>query len=210
MTNRKVILARHGQTELNRVGIIQGSGVDPSLNEEGRVQAEELFAALDGQIDFVGSSGMKRAKETAEPFIKAGLPYYEDTNFREICWGEYEGKVAHADMKKTYSALLQNWENGNLSARIAGGESAAELADRLQTGWSELLKQDFKTALIVLHGRALRCLACWLNGDVVSQMNNYAHANGGYYVIEVGTDNSWVVTDQNVTTHLAKTEIFHR
>lgn len=210
MEKRKVILARHGQTELNRVGIIQGSGVDPSLNEEGRVQASELFAALDGQIDFVGSSGMHRAKETAEPFVKAGVPYYEDSNFREICWGEYEGKVAHADMREKYSALLQNWESGNLNARIPGGESAAELADRLQKAWSALLQQDFQTALIVLHGRALRCIACWLNGEAVSQMNNYAHANGGYYVIEVEADNSWVVTEQNVTAHLSKTEIFHR
>ena len=209
MTKRKVILARHGQTELNRVGIIQGSGVDPSLNDEGREQAKALFGALSGKVDLIGSSGMQRAKETAEPFIISGLPYYEDKDFREICWGEYEGKVAKSSMRIKYKELLENWENGNLDARIPGGESAAELADRLQKAWRALLNQDFECALVVLHGRALRCITCWLNGESVSQMNHYAHSNCGYYVIEVAGDNSWVVAKQNVTTHLSSTESVH-
>ncbi len=149
---------------------------------------------------------MQRAKETAEPFIISGLPYYEDEGFREICWGEYEGKVAKSAMRIKYKELLENWENGNLDARIPGGESAAELAVRLQKAWRTLLNQDFENALVVLHGRALRCITCWLNGESVSQMNHYAHANCGYYVIEVAGDNSWVVTEQNVTTHLSNTE----
>lgn len=210
MAKRTVILARHGQTELNRLGIIQGSGVDPSLNTEGRQQAKELFLELDGQVDLVASSGMLRARETAQPFVDAGLPYIEDAGFREISWGEYEGKVAHPDMRISYSALLQNWESGNLDDRIPGGESAAELIDRLKESWQNLLKQSFTSALVVMHGRSLRCLACWLNGDPISQMNHYAHANCGYYAIEVEGDNSWKVTAQNITKHLTKTQIFHR
>ncbi|MFK8054598.1 MAG: histidine phosphatase family protein [Saprospiraceae bacterium] len=210
MPVRKVILARHGQTELNRVGIIQGSGVDPSLNAEGNQQAAELFAALTGTIDLVGSSGMLRAKETAQPFAEAGVPYFEDYGFREISWGEYEGKAAQADMRVRYSELLQNWEQGKLDDRIKGGESAAELAARLQSSWLALLEKDFSSALVVLHGRALRCLSCWLNGDPVSMMNNYAHANCGYYSIEIDEKGTWTVTEQNVTAHLTKTEIFHR
>jgi len=206
---RKVILARHGQTELNRVGIIQGSGVDPSLNKEGRQQAQELYEALKGTIDLVGSSGMQRAKETAQPFVDVQIPYFEDNGFREISWGIYEGKTAQSSMRARYGELLQNWERGNLDDRISGGESAAEMAARLQTSWKALLKREFQTALVVLHGRALRCLACWLNGDSVRMMNNYAHANCGYYVIEVSDTNHWTVVEQNVTSHLSKTEIFH-
>jgi len=210
VAKRTVILARHGQTELNRLGIIQGSGVDPSLNTEGRQQAQELFTAFKGKVDLIASSGMLRAKETAQPFIDTGMPYLEDIGFREISWGEYEGKVAHPDMRIVYSALLQNWESGNLDDRIPGGESAAELIDRLKASWHNLLKQDFTTALVVMHGRSLRCLTCWLNGDPVSQMNHYAHANCGYYVVDVQSCESWQVTQQNVTKHLTKTEIFHR
>jgi len=210
MAVRKIILARHGQTELNRVGIIQGSGVDPSLNAEGRQQAGELFTALEGTVDLVASSGMLRAKETAQPFIDAGISYFEDSGFREISWGIFEGKVPDPEMRKAYSALLQNWESGNLDERISGGESAIEMATRLQASWKNLLQKDFTSALVILHGRALRCLTCWLNGDSIAQMNHYAHANCGYYVIEVDEENKWHIVEQNVTAHLTNAEIFHR
>jgi len=209
VAGRKIIIARHGQTELNRVGIIQGSGVDPSLNEEGRAQALSLHRALKGTIDLVGSSGMLRAKETAQPFIDEGLESFENTGFREISWGEYEGKVAHGDMRSVYSTLLQNWESGNLDARIPGGESAAELGNRLQQSWNELLQREFDSALVVMHGRALRCLACWLDGQPISQMNHYAHSNCGYYAVEVEETGKCVLTARNVTQHLIKPEIFH-
>jgi len=208
--NKKVIIARHGQTELNRVGIIQGSGVDPSLNEEGRLQALALHRVLQGTIDLVGSSGMLRANETAKPFIDEGIRSFEDGGFREISWGEYEGRVARGEMRKVYQSLIQNWESGNFDARIPGGESAYELSMRLQQSWKELIQKQFETALIIMHGRALRCLACWLDGNSISQMNQYTHSNCGYYVVEIHDENNWAVTAQNVTEHLVNPEIFHK
>ena len=40
---KEIYIIRHGETDLNRQGIVQGSGVDPSLNNTGRQQAESFF-----------------------------------------------------------------------------------------------------------------------------------------------------------------------
>ena len=40
---KTIYIARHGQTEFNKRGIVQGSGVDSELNSTGLLQAERLF-----------------------------------------------------------------------------------------------------------------------------------------------------------------------
>ena len=54
MSGRRIIIARHGETELNRLGIVQGSGINPGLNEFGVAQAEALYSAYRGRFDLVG------------------------------------------------------------------------------------------------------------------------------------------------------------
>ena len=43
--NKLLYIVRHGQTELNKQGIIQGRGMDTDLNDEGRKQAAQFFEA---------------------------------------------------------------------------------------------------------------------------------------------------------------------
>lgn len=58
----RVYLIRHGQTDYNAAGRIQGSGVDRPLSEIGLTQAECIGEALrDIPLDLVGSSTMTRA-----------------------------------------------------------------------------------------------------------------------------------------------------
>ena len=204
MSAREVIIARHGQTELNRLGIVQGSGIDPALNEVGRAQAAALHRAFAGRFDLVVSSGMVRARQTAEPFRgDEGSRYEEIPDLREICWGRYEGMAATPSMREDYAALMAAWEQGRYGARHPGGESARDLADRLTDGWAELVAKDFRQALVVTHGRALRCLICLLEERPLSHMNDYAHANAGYYHVVEREGGGWDVREHNSIAHLA-------
>ena len=201
MATRTVILARHGQTELNRLGIVQGSGVDPGLNAEGREQAEQLARAFAEPFDVYVSSGMQRARETLAAVAPPGAALEVDERFREICWGVHEGKVATTESRGEYKDLMRAWQSGDYDAAFTGAESARQLADRLWAGWQALTAREFERAIVVMHGRALRCLACLLDAAPLSRMDDYPHANAGYYVVEHETD-AWRLAARNVTDHL--------
>ena len=93
-------LVRHGQTDWNRAGKIQGT-TDIPLNETGRQQAEQLAAVLKERsgypagtrIDAVYTSPLARAFQTAEILAKEGkLPLRRLTGLRERDFGCWEGK----------------------------------------------------------------------------------------------------------------------
>ena len=66
---QKLYIVRHGKTDWNVQGLMQGS-IDISLNEEGVEQAKELSKMIDlSKIDICICSPLKRAKETAELIV---------------------------------------------------------------------------------------------------------------------------------------------
>lgn len=75
----KLTFIRHGQTDLNKDNRIQGGGIDQPLNETGINQAEVAASHFDPQkYDLVFSSPLKRAKKTAEIFVKGQKQIYFD------------------------------------------------------------------------------------------------------------------------------------
>src|SRR6478736_6501366 len=76
LTSKKIYLIRHGQTDFNLRGIVQGSGVDTSLNERGRDQAQAFFQAYKKvAFDKIYTSALKRSFESVQSFVALGLPY---------------------------------------------------------------------------------------------------------------------------------------
>jgi len=92
-----LILARHGETDLNRDGIWQGHG-DPPLNDLGRRQAAELAERLAAaEIAAVYSSDLRRAYETAEIVAAVkGLDITAEPDLREMDVGTWSGLTSEA------------------------------------------------------------------------------------------------------------------
>jgi broad specificity phosphatase PhoE len=87
-----LLLVRHGETDWNAEGRLQGH-TDTPLNELGRRQALTLADELAGDgIEAVYSSDLARARETAEIVAgRLGLPVVLDPDLREKDWGTWEG-----------------------------------------------------------------------------------------------------------------------
>ena len=87
-----LLLVRHGETDWNAVGRLQGH-TDRPLSDYGRRQARQLADELaEEEVEAIYASDLARARETAEIAGKRlGLPVVLDPDLREKDWGTWEG-----------------------------------------------------------------------------------------------------------------------
>lgn len=104
-----IYLTRHGQTEWNLEGRMQGWG-NGELTEEGINDAIALGKRLkDVPIDVIYSSSSKRAYHTAE-LIKGSrnIPIKQGDLFREMSFGDWEGRFRN-EIEKEYEQEYQSF-----------------------------------------------------------------------------------------------------
>lgn len=204
MATQKIYLVRHGQTDYNLQGIVQGSGIDASLNATGNAQAEAFFRAY-GDIDFsvVHTSQLNRSKESVAGFIKKGIPHEVHAALNEISWGNREGQRITPEEDEYYHWLLDQWQNGKTSIAIEGGESPDDVARR-QKPFVDMLRSmsSGRPILICMHGRAMRVLLCQLLNYPLRCMDMFQHRNLCLYLLH-RTKAQFVVEAYDNTEHLA-------
>jgi len=194
---------RHGQTDYNLKGIVQGSGIDSSLNERGKAQAKAFFDCY-GSVPFkkLYTSKLKRTIETIQPFIDAGLPFESLEGLNEISWGTKEGQRITPEEDAYYHWMLKQWQAGSTDLRIEGGESPDEVAHRQVPAIDQIMAaKNESTILICMHGRAMRILLCQLLKYPLSAMDTFEHENLCLYVLNF-TGTLFSVEKFNHTGHL--------
>ena len=205
MKNKTIYLIRHGQTDFNKQGIVQGSGVDTSLNEMGRMQAEAFYQAYkDIPFDKIYISGLKRTKETMAPFINAGIPHQQFPELNEFSWGCKEGMPLTDENHQAYLKVTDAWKAGNLHECIEGGESPIQVRERLQTAIDAIMaNEDEEVILVCMHGRAMRVFLCILLNYDLCNMDYFAHDNTCLYKM-VYTGSMFSVVSFNDVAHLCE------
>ncbi len=202
MAKKHIYLIRHGETEFNRLRVVQGSGVDAPLNELGRAQASAFYEAYKHvPFERVISSCLQRSIQTVEQFVARGIPHEQDRLINEINWGTHEGKVTTPGMIAAYNEMIEAWARGDLDASLPGGESARQLLDRVGRFIDRLAGLDEERILVCSHGRAIRALVTAFKDAPVSYMEQVRHANTGLYLIEQHPD-AWEIVLENQTSHL--------
>jgi broad specificity phosphatase PhoE len=202
MTKKCIYIIRHGETELNRLGIVQGSGVDADLNETGKVQAGKFYKTY-RQFPFkkVITSALKRTHQSVTGFIQDGLPHVVMSELNEISWGDYEGQEQSAAQIKAYWDMLNKWKSGDLHAKIPNGESPIELQERQKRAAELILNDEADTLLICMHGRAMKSLLCLLLNKPLTEMETFQHTNLCLYTLEY-TQGSCRLLQANDVSHL--------
>lgn len=202
--SKKIYIIRHGQTDYNLRGVVQGSGVDSSLNETGRKQAEAFFKAYQ-QVPFdkIYISTLKRTMESVISFIELGISYESLSGLNEISWGSKEGQPITPEEDAYYHWMLKQWQLGNTHERITGGESPDEVALRQEEALNHILKKETENNILVcMHGRALRILLCRLLNYPLRSMDMFEHENLCLYQLEF-TGTQFSIRKHNDTAHLA-------
>lgn len=155
---KHIFLFRHGQTDWNIEGRIQGH-IDVPLNETGRVQAETLAATMKAHnLDIIISSDLSRAHETAMIIgVHCDIPIHTHPALREINAGQTQGKL-----KKECATLWSYFANIDPRYDHVGfpqGETKKEAAERIISWLKEYCATTPHTRIgISSHGFILKLL----------------------------------------------------
>ncbi len=150
-------LVRHGPTEWNETGVVQGRS-DIPLSDSGRklVSSWKQPPEIEG-FDWV-SSPLLRAVETAK--ILSGRQAPTDERLVEMDWSEWEG-MSLPDLRAQLGNLMKAWEAKGLDFRAPGGESPRDVQNRLRPFLAERAAGGQETVVVCHKGviRALYALA---------------------------------------------------
>lgn len=172
MGRTRILLARHGETEWNRLGRWQGQA-DPPLNDLGRHQAAGLAERLAGDgIVRVYSSDLQRASETARLVAnRLGLDVVEDPALREIDVGSWSG-LTRAEVAARYPEGFARWQAGEIGH---DGETREQLTDRVVAAVERMARDNLAATIVaVTHGGAIRAVRRHVSGDSGAFVENGA------------------------------------
>lgn len=167
MTPHTIYFIRHGETDWNAEGRLQGQR-DVPLNDLGRVQAEEAGRTLKKTVPFIEdcaflASPLLRTRETMEIARTAmGLhaDYYRtDDRLKELTFGDWEG-LTWPDVVRRDPAGAAARERDKWNFVPPHGESYAMLLARVKP-CIESLERD---TVMVSHGGVARVLIRMLGG----------------------------------------------
>lgn len=166
----ELYIARHGQTEYNVAGRIQGSGLDSPLTAVGAEQAKTLGEAIkDMNFDAVYSSPLKRAMDTTriifndEELFEKGAQ--TDSRLVEIGMGEAEGLL----WEEAKKGLIPDPFDPEYYLPPPGGEELQDMITRIDSFLQELATKPYKRVFVLTHGYTLRVVhACALDKSVTA------------------------------------------
>ncbi len=198
----ELYIIRHGETDFNRRGIVQGRGVDSDLNDHGLQQAQSFYKAYHHvSFDKIYTSTLKRTHQTVRPFIERGIEWEQLSGLDELDWGKNEGRIASTEMRNEFYQLTKQWMDGQLDQRFEGGETPIEVSIRQKEALEHILQNPNQKVLICMHGRALRLLLCQLTQKPLSMMDTFPHSNVSLYRLKYHPEGFFEILDFNNTDH---------
>lgn len=151
----KIYLIRHGQTDWNVAGKIQGK-TDIPLNETGRRQAACLAKGMEHRpVAQIFSSDLIRARETARAIGESQHVEVETlSGLEEIGFGKWEGMTLER-IQVIFPTEYEKWCENPVTVAPPGGESLSQIKERCRRVMEEILKRAKGDFAIVSHGAML-------------------------------------------------------
>ena len=156
-----LILVRHGETETNRLGKIQGVSQSP-LNERGLKQAEAAARALDEEKPFaLYASPLRRAVQTADAIsTRTGIEVVTEHGLIEMDVGEFEGLTGR-QLRERFPDVMRSWDEDAYNTLMPGGESLEIVSER---AWGTVARladvHADETVVAVTHNFTIQMILC--------------------------------------------------
>lgn len=197
-------VVRHGETDANKNGVLQGH-LDVPLSSEGVRQARVVAEAISSvRLDVVYSSDLSRAKETARAIMK-GRPcsLILDRRLREIHLGNLSGLTSEEARRKFPEYHAELAKNPYYTRRPGGGESRMDLRDRISRVLDDIYEWNKDRADaqvgVVSHGGVINAVLRLASSSV--DWPGFTVANCSVTVLE-RDDWGWRVVRTNDCSHL--------
>lgn len=197
---------RHGRTQWNEKGLMQGHGDSP-LTSEGIQGAQKTGLALQN-ITFTAaySSCLQRTIDTAKHIIGSrNIPLFQHYGLNEHYFGSWEG--VQIDSLRPLPEFQQMLTDPvAYKAESNGGETYEALGERAMAALQDIIRiHDSGNILIVSHGHTLRLLIALLNGATWQNHRGLSESllNTSVSVVHYDEKQGFTVEKVNDVGHLA-------
>lgn len=176
-----ILIARHGETEWNTVGRMQGQKNSP-LTDTGVVQAKKLAQVVDGyDVERIISSPLGRAKETATVVAEhTALPVEFADQLREIDIGAYSS-LTKSEVLDRNAEFFEQREENKWTCRWPNGESYADAFERV--GGFVRQADQLHDSLILSHRSLNRVLLGQLSNLSSEEMLSIEQENNAIFEV---------------------------
>lgn len=199
---RLVYLVRHGATDWNQAGRIQGQ-LDVPLNAEGRAQAQLVAQRLASvEATALYSSDLLRAYETAQIIGQAtGLPVIQKPGLREMHFGTWQGLTVQQIRERdpeVYAARRAN----PYEVPPPGGQPWQQFYQQVVRALHDILQETAAQRLIVAtHSGVCTVLGLEALGLGYTGKRTFGNANCAIHTIAV-EEGRWLAVALNDVSHL--------
>ncbi|WP_339122062.1 histidine phosphatase family protein [Fusobacterium nucleatum] len=185
----KLILIRHGQTEMNAQSLYFGK-LNPPLNDLGisqAYQAREKLLNID--YDNIYSSPLERAKQTAEicNYLDKDIVY--DSNLEEINFGIFEG-LTFKEISEKYPVEVKKMKEDWKEYNYVTGESPKEMLQRA-VSFLEILDYT-KNNLIVAHWGIINSIISYFISGNLDSYWKFKIQNASIVIFEGNFESSYL------------------
>jgi len=200
----RLLLIRHGETEWNREGRIQGYHGDSPLTAGGHVQARQLAARLSTEdLLALHSSDSGRARQTATPIAAAlKVDVVFDAALRERDYGEFEGWT-YLDLERKEPEAYRKFRSRDPAYAPPGGESGTRFRDRIVAALERVAARvQGGQAAVVTHGGVLGIAYRQISGASPDSKRDYSLHNASINRILI-SGGRWSLEDWGDVAHLS-------
>ena len=178
-------LIRHGKTISKNENMIFGQR-DIDVSKEGKKQIAEIAKSINGRVEVIFSSPLKRAVESAQILSLGKIPIIVKEELKEMSFGDY----TEQDISKHPSVFIDKYKSYlHPSKKFPNGESVNDLKKRIEKFHKWLLEQNYSSICVVSHQ--------WVLNTYLKSILESDFEKGANFIFQTGKVTHVKLTDKN-------------